>query len=100
MAEGNRAASRGQGRASSPNWLASLVGAVFLIAAGFALGLVVGVAVALIAPAVNAAVNRFRFDRMVSSLSAVGPAAPIQHRTRRPGLCPNCFVRVASWSSG
>ncbi len=39
MAEGTRA----QKRASSPNWLASLVGAVFLISAGFALGLVVGV---------------------------------------------------------
>jgi len=39
MAEGTRA----QKRASSPNWLASLVGAVFLISTGFALGLVVGV---------------------------------------------------------
>ncbi len=39
MAEGSRA----QKRASSPNWLASLVGAVFLISAGFALGLVFGV---------------------------------------------------------
>ncbi|MDP6979845.1 MAG: SPOR domain-containing protein [Myxococcota bacterium] len=39
MADGSRA----QKRASSPNWLASLVGAVFLVSAGFALGLVFGV---------------------------------------------------------
>lgn len=39
MAEGSRSAKR----ASSPNWLASLMGAVFLISAGFVLGLVVGV---------------------------------------------------------
>lgn len=39
MAEGSRSAKR----ASSPNWLASLMGAVFLISAGFMLGLVVGV---------------------------------------------------------
>ncbi|MCP5045359.1 MAG: SPOR domain-containing protein [bacterium] len=39
MAEG----SRSQKRAASPNWLASLMGAVFLISAGFMFGLVVGV---------------------------------------------------------
>ncbi|MFT5442965.1 MAG: cell division septation protein DedD [Myxococcota bacterium] len=39
MAEKSRSAKR----ASSPNWLASLMGAVFLISAGFMLGLVVGV---------------------------------------------------------
>lgn len=39
MAEGSRSAKR----ASSPNWLASLMGAVFLISAGFMLGLVFGV---------------------------------------------------------
>lgn len=39
MAEGSRSAKR----AASPNWLASLMGAVFLISAGFMLGLVVGV---------------------------------------------------------
>ncbi len=39
MAEGSRSARR----ASSPSWLASLMGAVFLISAGFMLGLVVGV---------------------------------------------------------
>lgn len=39
MAEGTR----GSKRASSPSWLASLMGAVFLISAGFMLGLVVGV---------------------------------------------------------
>lgn len=39
MAEGSRSAKK----ASSPSWLASLMGAVFLISAGFMLGLVVGV---------------------------------------------------------
>ena len=39
MAEGTRRSKR----ASSPSWLASLMGAVFLISAGFMLGLVVGV---------------------------------------------------------
>ena len=39
MAERSRASKR----ASSPSWLASLMGAVFLISAGFMLGLVVGV---------------------------------------------------------
>lgn len=39
MAEGSRSAKR----ASSPSWLASLMGAVFLISAGFMLGLIVGV---------------------------------------------------------
>jgi cell division septation protein DedD len=39
MAEKSRASKR----ASSPSWLASLVGAVFLMSAGFMLGLVVGV---------------------------------------------------------
>lgn len=39
MAEGTRS----RKRAPSPNWLASLVGAVFLISAGFMMGLVVGV---------------------------------------------------------
>ncbi len=39
MADGSRSAKR----AASPNWLASLMGAVFLISAGFMLGLVVGV---------------------------------------------------------
>ena len=39
MAEGSRSAKR----ASSPNWLASLMGAVFLISAGFMLGRVFGV---------------------------------------------------------
>lgn len=39
MAEGTRS----KNRSSSPNWLASLVGALFLISAGFLLGLVVGV---------------------------------------------------------
>lgn len=39
MAEESRASKR----ASSPSWLASLMGAVFLISAGFMLGLVVGV---------------------------------------------------------
>ena len=35
--------SRSQKRDSSPGWLASLVGAIFLVSAGFMLGLVVGV---------------------------------------------------------
>ena len=39
MAEGSRSTKR----ASSPSWLASLMGAVFLISAGFMLGLIVGV---------------------------------------------------------
>jgi cell division protein FtsN len=39
MAEGSRSAKR----SSSPSWLASLMGAVFLISAGFMLGLIVGV---------------------------------------------------------
>lgn len=39
MAQGSRSAKR----ASSPSWLASLMGAVFLISAGFMLGLIVGV---------------------------------------------------------
>jgi cell division septation protein DedD len=39
MAEGTRSTKR----ASSPSWLASLMGAVFLISAGFMLGLIVGV---------------------------------------------------------
>ena len=35
--------SRSQKRESTPGWLASLVGAIFLVSAGFMLGLVVGI---------------------------------------------------------